>query len=126
MTTAEREAVHRTAARAALGVPGVVALQPALAERLALAASRVIEAVAAGASRAPEGAGVRCEITPDGAWHLEVRCILDEDHRVVDVARRVRSEVRAAVNACLNQHDAAPPPPVRVLVNVTRTIPTPA
>ncbi|MFC9816938.1 hypothetical protein ACFVJM_33290 [Streptomyces virginiae] len=122
MTTAEREAVHRTAARAALGVPGVVALQPALAERLALAASHVFEAVAAGASRAPEGAGVRCEIASNGVWHLEVRCILDEDHRVVDVARRVRSDVRVAVNAYLDQHDAAGPLTVRVRVSVTRTI----
>ncbi|WP_046776837.1 hypothetical protein [Streptomyces yangpuensis] len=122
MTTAEREAVHRTAARAALGVPGVVALQPALAERLALAASRVVEAVGAGAAIAPVGAGVRCEIAPDGVWHLEVRCILDEDHRVVDVARRVRSDVGAAVDTCLVQHDAAPPLTVRVVVSVTRTI----
>ncbi|MFC9817649.1 hypothetical protein ACFVJM_37005, partial [Streptomyces virginiae] len=115
--------VHRTAARAALGVPGVVALQPALAERLALAASRVFQAVGSGVARAPVGAGVRCEIAPDGVWHLEVRCILDEDHRVVDVARRVRSDVRAAVNAYLVQHDAAPPLTARVLVSVTRTIP---
>ncbi|MFB7172123.1 hypothetical protein ACFCYM_15000 [Streptomyces sp. NPDC056254] len=122
MSIADREAVHRTAARAALGVPGVVALQPTLAERLALAASRVFEAVGSGAARTPEGAGVRCETAPDGAWYVEVRCILDADHRVVDVARQVRSDVRAAANAYLAQHDAAPPPPVRVLVSVTRTI----
>ncbi|MFD5878410.1 hypothetical protein NRK68_01075 [Streptomyces yangpuensis] len=122
MTTAEREGVQRTAARAALGVRDVVALQPALAERLALAACRVFEAVGSGAARAPVGAGVRCEIAPDGVWHLEVRCILDEDHRVVDVARRVRADVKAAVSTYLAQHDAARPLTVRVVVSVTRTI----
>ncbi|MFB8393945.1 hypothetical protein [Streptomyces yangpuensis] len=122
MTTAEREAVQQAAARAALGVRGVVALQPALAERLALAASRVFEAVGSGAARAPVGAGVRCEIAPDGVWHLWVRCILDEDHRVVDVARQVRADVKAAVSTYLAQHDAAQPLTVRVVVSVTRTI----
>ncbi|MGW9072864.1 hypothetical protein ACWGQT_25920 [Streptomyces yangpuensis] len=122
MTTAEREAVQRIAARAALGVRGVVALQPALAERLALAASRVFEAVGSGAARAPVGAGVRCENAPGGVWHLEVRCILDEDHHVVDVARRVRADVKTAVSTYLAQHDAARPLTVRVVVSVTRTI----
>ncbi|MFB7175745.1 hypothetical protein ACFCYM_33740 [Streptomyces sp. NPDC056254] len=122
MTITEREALQQTAARAALAVPGVVALQPALAERLALAASRVFEAVGSGGATVPVGAGVRCEIEPDGTWQLEVRCILAEDHRVVDVACRVRSDVRAAIDAYLAQHCAAPPPLVRVLVSITRTI----
>ncbi|MFJ8567616.1 hypothetical protein [Streptomyces sp. NPDC093514] len=111
--------IHRAAARAALEVPGVVALQPALADRLALAASRVFEAVATGAGGHHEAAGVRCEPTPVGAWHVEVRCILDKDHRVVDVARRVRESVRTAVTAYLAQHGR--PAPVTVVVTVTRT-----
>ncbi|MFI1279895.1 hypothetical protein ACH4U5_03900 [Streptomyces sp. NPDC020858] len=120
MTGSDRENIHRAAARAALGVPGVVALQPALADRLALAAHRVYEAVAAGTTGHHEPAGVRCELTPAGAWHLEVRCILDAEHRVVDVARRVREDVRTTVTAYLAQHGTAAP--VTVMVTITRTM----
>ncbi|WP_405442497.1 hypothetical protein OG373_34555 [Streptomyces avidinii] len=120
MNVSPCENIHRAAARAALDVPGVVALQPALADRLALAASRVYEAVAAGATGHHEAAGVRCELTPVGAWHVEVRCILDQDHRVVDVARRVRESVRTAVTSYLAQHGRAAP--VTVVVTVTRTV----
>ncbi|MEU9182359.1 hypothetical protein AB0C90_37235 [Streptomyces sp. NPDC048550] len=120
MTGSNRENVHRAAALAALDVPGVVALQPALADRLALAASRVYEAVATGTTEHHEAAGVRCELTQVGAWHLEVRCILDAEHRVVDVARRVREDVRTTVTAYLAQHGTAAP--VTVMVTVTRTV----
>ncbi|MFG2715495.1 hypothetical protein ACGFX2_33840 [Streptomyces goshikiensis] len=119
MNASHRENIHRAAALAALNVPGVVALQPALADRLALAASRVYEA-AAGTSGHHEVAGVRCEFTPAGAWRLEVRCILDVGHRVVDVARRVREDVRTTVTAYLDQHGGAAP--VTVMVTVTRTV----
>ncbi|MGW7329250.1 hypothetical protein ACWGIU_11805 [Streptomyces sp. NPDC054840] len=121
MTGSDRADIHRAAARAALDVPGVVALQPALADRLALAAHRVYEAVAAGTTGDHEAAaGVRCELTPAGVWHLEVRCVLDADHRVVDVARGVREAVRTAVTAYLAQHGTAAP--VTVVVTVTRTV----
>ncbi|MFD8411093.1 hypothetical protein ACFV2Q_04925 [Streptomyces sp. NPDC059650] len=122
MSASDREAIRRTAARAALGVPGVIALQPALAERLALAASRVHEAAAPATRGAHEGAGVRCELAPTGEWHLEVRCIVDGHHRVVDVARQVRADVRAAVGACRTQPGAVPPLTIRVVVSVTRTV----
>ncbi|CAM5623036.1 hypothetical protein [Streptomyces avidinii] len=120
MTGSDRENIHRAAARAALAVPGVVALQPVLADRLALAASRVYEAVAAGTIGRQEAAGVHGEITSAGAWHLEVRCILAGDHRVVDLARRVREDVRTAVAAYLDQHGRAAP--VNVMVTVTRIV----
>ncbi|MCX5152112.1 hypothetical protein OHB36_36125 [Streptomyces sp. NBC_00320] len=120
MTGSDRENIHRAAARAALDVPGVVALQPALADRLALAASRAYEAIAAGTNGHHEAAGVRCGLTPAGAWHLEVRCILDADQRVVDVARRVREDVRTTVTAYLAQHGTAAP--VTVMVTVTRAV----
>ncbi|WP_369776545.1 hypothetical protein [Streptomyces sp. R33] len=120
MTGSDRENMHRVAARAALDVPGMVALQPALADRLALAASRVYQGVAAGTTRHHEAAGVRCELTPAGAWHLEVRCILDGNHRAVDVARRVRERVRTTGTSYLAQHGRAAP--VTVVVTVTRTV----
>ncbi|MFI6149722.1 hypothetical protein [Streptomyces sp. NPDC051109] len=121
MTASKRENVHRAAARAALDIPGVVALQPALADRLARAASRVYEVVAAGATgHRDEVSGVRCELTPDGDWHLEVRCVLDGQHRVVDVARRVREAVRTTVATYLDQHGTAAD--VTVMVTVTRTV----
>ncbi|WP_374772612.1 Asp23/Gls24 family envelope stress response protein [Streptomyces sp. NBC_01310] len=120
MNVSHCENIHRAAARAALDVPGVVALQPALADRLAVAASRVYEAVAAGTTGRQQAAGVHCELTPVGAWHLEVRCILDKDHRVLDVARRVRESVRTAVTSYLAQHGGAAP--VTVVVTVTRTV----
>ncbi|MFJ3960691.1 hypothetical protein [Streptomyces sp. NPDC090036] len=120
MNVSHCENIHRAAARAALDVPGVVALQPALADRLAVAASRVYEAVAAGAIGRQQAAGVHCELTLVGAWHLEVRCILDKDHRVVDVARQVRESVRTAVTSYLARHGGAAP--VTVVVTVTRTV----
>ncbi|MGW7030459.1 hypothetical protein ACWGFX_25270 [Streptomyces xanthophaeus] len=119
MNASHHENIHRAAARAALAVPGVLVLQPALADRLALAASRVFEAVT-GATEHHEAAGVRCELTPVGAWHVEVRCILEKDHRVVDVARRVRESVRTAVTSYLARHGRAAP--VTVVVTVTRTV----
>ncbi|MEU2391422.1 Asp23/Gls24 family envelope stress response protein [Streptomyces sp. NPDC007369] len=111
MTAARRQDVHRAAARAALDVPGVAALQPGLADRLAHAAA---------ASRAHHVSGIRCNRTPEGGWHVEVRCILHADTRVVDVARHVREHVRTAVTACLGTHGAIRP--VDVLVTVTRTV----
>ncbi|MGW6843531.1 Asp23/Gls24 family envelope stress response protein [Streptomyces sp. NPDC054958] len=112
MTDPHRENIHRTAARTALGAPGVAALQPSLADRLALAAFPT--------HQADEAAGIRCEPTPDGGWNVEVRCVLHADRRVVDVARQVREDVRTAVTAYLTQHGTAVP--VTVVVTVTRTV----
>ncbi|WUF67205.1 Asp23/Gls24 family envelope stress response protein [Streptomyces nojiriensis] len=120
MTVSHRVDIQRVAAEAASGVPGVAALQPALADRLALAASRAHQALTAGTSPQREAAGVRCEHTPDDGWHVEVRCIPHADQRVVDVARQVRDDVRNAVSAYLSQQCTSDR--VTVVVTVTRTL----
>ncbi|GGR81982.1 hypothetical protein Snoj_39480 [Streptomyces nojiriensis] len=120
MTVSHRVDIQRVAAEAASGVPGVAALQPALADRLALAASRAHQALTAGAAPHPEAAGIRCEHTPSDRWFVEVRCILHADQRVVDVARQVRDDVRNAVLAYLSQQ--CPSDRVTVVVTVTRTL----
>ncbi|MFD3538589.1 hypothetical protein ACFWUQ_03705 [Streptomyces sp. NPDC058662] len=74
----------------------------------------------AGATAHRETAGIRCRRTPEGGWHVEVRCVLRSDRRLVDAARQVREDVRAAVTACLARHGTAAP--VTVLVTVTRTV----
>ncbi|QKW09983.1 hypothetical protein HUT18_29775 [Streptomyces sp. NA04227] len=118
MTSARHRDVEASAARAALAVPGVAALQPGLADRLATAAARAQRA--AGATTLPSvEPGIRAEHTPDGGWRVEVRCVVDEEHRVLDVAQQVRARVRATVIAHLAQH--GPPAPVTVLVTVTHT-----
>ncbi|MFD3699647.1 Asp23/Gls24 family envelope stress response protein [Streptomyces sp. NPDC058646] len=114
MTSTRNRDVHQTAALAALGVPGVSALQPGLADRLAAVASR------AQAASLPGEAGIRAEHTPEGDWHVEVRCVVHEDHRVLHVAQQVREHVRTAVTALLAQHGTTAP--VTVLVTVTRTV----
>ncbi|MFE9539793.1 hypothetical protein [Streptomyces sp. NPDC006691] len=59
MTFAGDQDIHQAAARAALGVPGVAALQPGLADRLAAAASRAQQSL--GAARLPPEARIRTE-----------------------------------------------------------------
>ncbi|MFJ3205708.1 hypothetical protein [Streptomyces sp. NPDC086989] len=118
-TTSHRENIHRAAARAALDAPGVAALQPTLADRLAQAAFHVHQSKAAGTTPHREAAGIRCELTPDAGWNVQVRCVLHADRRVVDVARQVREDVRTAVTAYLARHGTAAP--VTVMVTVTRT-----
>lgn len=126
MTTSGPETLPQAAARAALGVPGVVALQPALADRLALAAARALHAVTSGADGARGAPGVRCAVAPDGSWHVEVRCILDARYRALDVARLVRAAVRAAATTYPTPYGTAPPSTVRVLVSVTRSVEPPS
>ncbi|MFD3580411.1 hypothetical protein [Streptomyces sp. NPDC058644] len=95
------------------------ALQPGLADRLAAVARRAQQAM--GAAALPgEAAGIRAEPTPDGGWHVEVRCVVHEDCRVLDVAQQVSEHVRTAITAHLAQHGT--PAPVTVLVTVTRTV----
>lgn len=120
MTAAHREDVQQAAVAAALAAPGVAALQPALADRLALAASRRYHAMTARTALHHEVAGIRCQHTPEGGWQVEVRCILHADRRAVDVARQVREDVRTAITACLTQRGATKP--VTVLVTVTRIV----
>ncbi|MEU6758841.1 hypothetical protein [Streptomyces sp. NPDC046685] len=110
--------VREAAARAAFGVPGVAALQPVLADRLAAAAFRVRRGV--GAAPRPAAPGIRVEPVSGSGWHVEVRCILHEGGRVVDVARQVREQVRAAVSTHLIREGS--PGPVAVRVTVTRVL----
>ncbi|MEU9299641.1 Asp23/Gls24 family envelope stress response protein [Streptomyces sp. NPDC048269] len=118
MTSTRSRDVRRAAARAALDVPGVAALQPALADRLAAAASRVRHG--AGTAPHPAATGIRVEHVPHIGWRVEVRCIVHDGRRVADVARQVREHVRAAVTTHLSLHGSAPP--VSVQVTVTRTV----
>ena len=100
------------AAEAALAVPGVAGLHPRLAQRLAAAARTAWQAVS------PE-TGVRAVRAPDGTgWHIEVRCVLAEGHRALDIARNVHDRVRTAVLSHLATQDA--PEPVTVAVTVIR------
>ncbi|MBT2543111.1 Asp23/Gls24 family envelope stress response protein [Streptomyces sp. ISL-44] len=118
MTSTRNRDIHQTAARAALDVPGVSALQPGLADRLATVASRAQQAM--GAASLLGEAGIRAEHTPEGGWHVEVRCVVHEDRRVLDIAQQVREHVRTAITAHLAQHGTTAP--VTVLVTVTRTV----
>ncbi|MEU9237215.1 hypothetical protein [Streptomyces subrutilus] len=120
MTVTHRVHIQCAAAEAAAGVPGVAALQPALADRLALAAARVHQAVTSETAPCREAAGIRCERAPDGGWQVEVRCIVHADRRVVDVAGQVRAEVHNAVAGYLAQHCTTDH--VTVQVTVTRTM----
>lgn len=116
MTPAPEVGLCQAAARAALTIPGVAALQPDLGQRLAGAASRARQAT--GFPALPPRAGIRAEHAPDApGWRVEVRCVLHEDRRVVDTARQVREQVRAAVRAHLTAHGTSEP--VTVVVTVT-------
>lgn len=86
MTAAQDRDVHQAAARAALAVPGVSVLQPGLADRPA-AASRARHATG-GAGALPPETGIRIERASGEGWRLEVRCVVHEGHRVLDVARQ--------------------------------------
>jgi uncharacterized alkaline shock family protein YloU len=119
MTSTRNQDIHQAAARAALDVPGVAALQPGLADRLAATVSRARHATG-GAGTLPTEAGIRTERTSEDGWRVEVRCAVNEDRRVLDVAQQVREHVCAAVTALLAQHGT--PAPVAVLVTVTRTV----
>ncbi|WP_329191819.1 MULTISPECIES: hypothetical protein [unclassified Streptomyces] len=120
MSTAPRQDIRLAAAHAALAVPGVAALQPALADRLTFAASRSRHESTTGIAASRETGGIRCEATEAGGWLVEVRCVLHSDRRIVDVARQVRDHVRAAVTAHLARHSTTEP--LTVVVTVTSTV----
>ncbi|TKA01935.1 Asp23/Gls24 family envelope stress response protein [Actinacidiphila oryziradicis] len=110
------DTVRSVAAEAALTVSGVTHLQPGLAHRLAGAASRTWPDTAAALS--PPAAGVRVDRPQDASgWHVEVRCVLSEGHRALDVARNVHARVRSAVVS----HLAAQGAPDAIAVTVTVT-----
>ncbi|MGR6968744.1 hypothetical protein ACU639_03900 [Streptomyces cynarae] len=91
-------------------------LQPGLAHRLARVATHAWPQTAAGAT--PPEAGVRAARTPDSSgWRVDVRCLLSEGHRALDVAREVRSRVHSAAQAHLGEHHATDA--VTVTVTVT-------
>ncbi|MCA1220575.1 hypothetical protein [Streptomyces sp. 8L] len=113
MSSLDAADVSRTAAGAALAVPGVAALHPGLRRSLAGAAYRVR---GPGPTTPPPEAGVRAQRDRrTGAWHLEIRCVLQEDRRALDTARDVRDSVRAAVGRRL----PGGPGSVTVIVLVT-------
>ncbi|MFE9448634.1 hypothetical protein [Streptomyces sp. NPDC006739] len=115
MTATGTTALLGVAAEAALAVPGVAALQPRLAHRLAAAAAPARANTAP--HRTPPEAGVRADRAPDGpGWHIEVRCVLTGGPRALDIARNVHDRVAAAVIAHLATHGVAEPVTVSVTV----------
>ncbi|MFF5856247.1 hypothetical protein ACFY8B_11475 [Streptomyces sp. NPDC012751] len=117
MTVVRTATLLGVAAEAALAVPGVTGLQPRLSRRLAAAAAPT-PTDATPYDTAPE-AGVRADRAPGGSgWHIEVRCVLAEGRRALDVARNVHDRVGAAVISHLTALDAVEP--VTVEVTVTR------
>lgn len=116
MTAVDTTGVQRTAARAALAVPGVAQLHPSLGQSLAAAARARL---ALGGPAPPSQAGIHAERSPQtGAWHIEVRCVLHDDRRALDTARDVHDQVRAAVDSYVARHGV--PGPVTIVVTVTR------
>ncbi|MFC9280654.1 hypothetical protein [Streptomyces collinus] len=114
--TGTTTALPGVAAEAALAVPGVAGLQPRLAHRPAAAAAPT----RAGTTprRTPTEAGIRADRAPDGSgWHIEVRCVLTEGRRALDIARNVHDRVTAALMTHLATHGVAEP--VTVAVTVT-------
>ncbi|GGO99620.1 hypothetical protein [Wenjunlia tyrosinilytica] len=117
MTAVDTTGVERAAAQAALAVAGVAELQPSLRQCLADAAIRARQAL--GSCAPPPEAGIRAEYTPrTGAWHVEVRCAVNDDRRALDIARDVHDYVRAAVSPHVTRN--AIQGPVTIVVSVTR------
>jgi hypothetical protein len=117
MTAVDTTGVERIAAQAALAVPGIAGLQPTLRQSLAGAATRVWQALGPPAP-SPE-AGIHAERSAHtGAWHVEVRCVCNEDRRALDTARDVHDDVQAAVGTHVTRHGK--PALVTATVTVTR------
>jgi hypothetical protein len=104
------------AAEAALAIPGVAGLHSRLAHRLAAAAAPTrTDTTPHLTSRE---AGIRADRAPDGSgWRIEVRCVLAEGRRALDIARIVHDRVGAAVVSHLTALGVAE----RVTVEVTVT-----
>ncbi|MGW6356622.1 hypothetical protein ACWFR5_15820 [Streptomyces sp. NPDC055092] len=118
MTACHPADIRQTAAEAALGVSGVLALQPTLASRLARAASRATAGAAASRFASPLS-GIRVVHDPDGSsWQVEVRCVLAEGHRAIDVARTVYDRTRASLTPLVTTHGTADT--ITVTVTITR------
>lgn len=119
MTAPQEHALHAAAARAALTTPGVAALQPGLTDRLAAVANRVHPSPRVDAAYLATP-GIRVGNSSDGGWHVEVRCIIYADVRVLSTAQQVRRQVWDAVSDCLYRQSE--PGSVVVTVTVTRTV----
>ncbi|MGV9344444.1 hypothetical protein ACWDSD_06460 [Streptomyces spiralis] len=116
MTVIRTTTLLGVAAEAALAVPGVMGLQPRLSRRLAAAAAPTLTD-STPYHTSPE-AGIRADRAPGGSgWHIEVRCVLAEGRRALDVAQNVHDQVGAAVISRLAALDAVE----RVTVEVTVT-----
>lgn len=112
MTSAAVQEIQAAAVRAALAHSQVAALQPALADRLTAAASLHAP------GRPP--AEVRVHRPPAGkGWHVEVRCIVHRDRRILDTARQVRESIRSALTATGLVNPAEP---LTVTVTVTSVL----
>jgi len=115
MTATDLISVERTAARAALAVPGVAELQPTLSQSLAGAATRVRRALGSPAPSPEAGVHAEASSAGTGAWYLEVRCVVTDERRALDTARDVHDTVRAAVASDAAHHGT----PVQVTVAVS-------
>ncbi|GAA3143542.1 hypothetical protein GCM10010521_32990 [Streptomyces rameus] len=117
VTTFRTTALTEVAAEAALAVPGVAGLQPRLAQRLAAAAAPTRTDTTSHRAPPPEAA-VRADRAPDGSgWRIEVRCVLTEDRRALDIAQDVHDRVAFAAAS----HLTALGDVERVTVEVTVT-----
>ncbi|WP_030344199.1 hypothetical protein [Streptomyces sp. NRRL S-1022] len=115
MTAIRQATLVGIAAEAALAVPGVAGLHPRLSRRLAAAAAPT-RTDATWLRTSPE-AGIRAGRAPDGSgWRIEVRCVLAEGRRSLDVAQNVHDRVAAAVVSHLAALDAVQPVAVEVTV----------
>ncbi|KUN16316.1 hypothetical protein AQJ11_40190 [Streptomyces corchorusii] len=115
MTVNRTTTLPGVAAEAALAVPGVTGLQPRLSRRLAAAAAPTL--TDARPHHTSPDAGIRADRAPGGGWHIEVRCVLAEGRRALDVAQNVHDQVGTAVTSHLAALDAVE----RVTVEVTVT-----
>jgi hypothetical protein len=123
MTGCDPSGIRQIAAEAALAVRGVIGLQPTLASRLAQAASRAVQGAADSRFASPLS-GIRVVRDPDdSSWRVEVRCVLAEGHRAVDVARTVHDRTRASLIPVLRAHGNSEA--LAVTVTITRIARTP-
>ena len=123
MTACDPAVIRQIAAAAALAVSGVLSLQPTLASRLAAAASRA--APGAEDSFTSPLSGIRViRDADDHGWRVEVRCVLAEGNRAVDVARTVHDRTRACLTPLITAYSSADT--LALTVTVTRITRTPA
>ncbi|MFJ4851550.1 MULTISPECIES: hypothetical protein [unclassified Streptomyces] len=119
MTACTIADIRQVAAETTLAVPGVVALQPTLASRLAQAASRQVPGVRGDGLASPRS-GIRVTSGEEGSgWIVEVRCVMTEGLRALDVARTVHDRTTASLLTLLATH-GLPAKALTVIVTITR------